>query len=161
MLKKHQGFLRPFVLSEASILIHQISPKFLTSWLWKVSRLLKNLALGKKTGNNKFWENFPGGEISNLYISKWKTLIFSKASEPVGDLTVKPQKRWGIDNLKSVLMRFGPKSNHSSRTQTSPSLSQLGKCESQLLLKIVLLGIELRSVSNKNTWTSHLSDMGC
>lgn len=85
---KHQGFLRVLVLSEAFILIHQISPKFLTSWLWKVSRRFwKTWLWGKNTGNNKVWENFPGGEISNLYISKWKTLIFSKASEPVGDLT--------------------------------------------------------------------------
>ena len=78
----------------------------------------------------------------------WRQQILEnfRRKNPVGDLTVSP-RIVGIDNLKSILAR----KNHSSRTQTSPSLSQLGKCETQFLFKIVLWGVELRNVSNNNT----------
>lgn len=104
-----KGFLRVFCFPKLSSSSTRFPRSFLHHDFGRFRRVLKNLALGKKTnGNNKFWENFPGGEISNLYISKLKTLIFSKASEPVGDFDGGSPKRWGIDNLKSVLMRFAP-----------------------------------------------------
>lgn len=69
---------------------------------------LKNLALGKKHRKQQSLREFPGrGDIKPLYI-KMEDFDILQSFGACWRFDVLTQKRFGIDNLKSVLMRFGP-----------------------------------------------------